>query len=94
MASPPPPQQAEATSGASESSGKGGNVEFLVRVTDGETEAISLDQVMSWCTGDGTERLVELRVMASKAAVAGRLDLVRHFVEEQNVAVNTIFARE
>ena len=59
-------------------------------MTPDALKAASQDQVRSWSAGEGPQGLVFLRIIANKAAAMGRLNLVRHFIEERNVAVNTI----
>ena len=75
------------------SSGRG-KLDVLLRLTEEEMKSASMEQVVSWSTYEGPERLIALRLAAAKAAMVGRLDLMPYFIEERNVAVQTITAEE
>lgn len=69
-------------------------LEIAFHITLPEVKAASLDSVRSWSAGEGLHGLVFWQIIATKAAAVDRLDLVRHFIEERNVTVNTIGPEE
>lgn len=51
-------------------------------------KTLPMEEVMSRCKGDGPRGLIDLRLPVTYAAVAGRLDVVRHCIEKRDVPVN------
>lgn len=66
----------------------------VLSLTEPGIKTLPVEEVMSRYKESGTFGLLEPRMAAMLAAVAGRLDVVRHCVETRGVSVNTITAEE
>lgn len=71
-----------------------GRLDFVLGLIWSPDNSEPDEQQKMWVTGEGTHMLVARRVVASRAAMSGRLSLLRHFIEEMNLAVNTITPEE
>lgn len=73
-----------------------GSGSSLLNTDEDKMADLTIEEVMKKASrGAGVESLIDLRVGgAARAATMGRLDLLQHFIEKENVPVNTITPAE